>query len=37
MSALAKAGLTLLWVMLGVSVGVGVLFLTLFWNRRSAR
>ena len=37
LSSLAKVGLTLLWVALGVLVGVGVIFVTLHWHRRSTR
>lgn len=34
---LAKIGLTLLWVALGVGVGVAVILTTVTWYRRSAK
>ncbi len=36
-SPLAKAGWTLLWVGLGVVLGVGVVFVSLTWHRRSTK
>jgi hypothetical protein len=36
-SPLAKAGWTLLWVGLGVVLGLGVVFVSLYWHRRSTK
>ena len=37
LSPLAKIGLTLLWIALGVGIGTGVILLTIAWYRRSAQ